>query len=139
MALNAVSGTGTVPNACSGSDSLQQSATRTAVSSFYNFFDLGGTSSSRQIRTCNFRCTITWYQHPSSIRLPDPDDEEDGGIGISTIKASALPTIKAKPIIKPTVGSIEDFEDGFVLPTDLTHLPLAPLPTSHKASKTSLE
>lgn len=72
------------------------------------------------------------------IHLPDFDDDEDEGI--STIKASALPTIKAKTISKPLVDSIdEDFEDGFALPTDLTQLSLAPLSLSHKSSKTSLE
>ncbi|KAF4623406.1 hypothetical protein D9613_002100 [Agrocybe pediades] len=81
----------------------------------------------------------------SDIRIrppldPAPVDDEDEE-GVSTIKASALPTtIYAKGSNKPLVESIdEDFEDGFALPTDLTQLSLAPLSLNHRSSKNSLE
>lgn len=72
------------------------------------------------------------------LHLPDFEDDDDEGI--STIKASALPTMHTKTTAKPVIEPIdEDFEDGFALPTDLTQLSLAPLSLNHKASKTSLE
>ncbi|KDR85328.1 hypothetical protein GALMADRAFT_351274 [Galerina marginata CBS 339.88] len=73
------------------------------------------------------------------LQLPDFDDEDDEGV--STIKATALPTnLYIKGTTKPAVDPIEeDFEDGFALPSDLTQLSLAPLSLNHRASKNSLE
>ncbi|KAF8167774.1 hypothetical protein B0H34DRAFT_682984 [Crassisporium funariophilum] len=78
-----------------------------------------------------------------NIRPPlhQPDFDEDDDEGVSTIKATALPSnFYTKPSAKPTVEPIdEDFEDAFALPMDLTQLSLAPLSLNHRSSKNSLE
>ena len=66
---------------------------------------------------------------------PDIEEEDEG---ISTIKVSALPTIRQKAaVLRPPEE--EDVEADFALPSDLTQLSLRPLELSHKFSKGSLE
>ncbi len=61
----------------------------------------------------------------------DADDDE----GVSTIKAGGQSTVR--PI--PRSPLVEDFEDGFSLPSDLTQLSLAPVSLNHRSSKNSFE
>ena len=71
------------------------------------------------------------------LALPDnPNDDDLDDEGVSTIKVAALPTPLARPSHSPI---IEDFEDAFALPCDLTQLSLAPLSVTHRSSKNSLE
>lgn len=80
---------------------------------------------------------------PPLHSLGDADDDDDEGV--STIKAEGISTLKAvklgpkipKSALQETIE--EDFEDGFILPSDLTKLSLAPVSLSHRASKHSLE
>jgi hypothetical protein len=76
-----------------------------------------------------------------NIRPPiQPTAVDDDDEGVSTIKASAMSTITAKPVAKPAVEPVdEDFEEAYSLPAELTQLSLAPLSLSHRASKNSLE
>lgn len=74
----------------------------------------------------------------STTAEPLSPDLEDDDEGISTIKVSALPTIRRKtPEIRAPIE--EDMEVDLVLPSDLTQLSLRPLGLNHKFSKGSLE
>ncbi|CAL1695331.1 unnamed protein product [Somion occarium] len=68
--------------------------------------------------------------------LPTPPEDDDEDEGVSTIKATVLPKIPARPT-QPTIE--EDFEDGLALPEDLTQLSLRPLSLKTQSSKSSLE
>ncbi|KAF9036081.1 hypothetical protein BDZ89DRAFT_472806 [Hymenopellis radicata] len=61
----------------------------------------------------------------------DADDDE----GMSTIKAGGQSTVRPTP----KSPLVEDFEDGFSLPSDLTQLSLAPVSRNHLSTKNSLE
>ncbi|KAF9527839.1 hypothetical protein CPB83DRAFT_379411 [Crepidotus variabilis] len=95
----------------------------------------------RSEMAASFASSSTSGSSMINIRPPiHVSDTEDDDEGVSTIKASNIPTITKRSAVKPTIEPLEeDFEDAFSLPTDLTQLSLAPLSLNHKGSKNSLE
>ncbi|KAF9651840.1 hypothetical protein BDM02DRAFT_424397 [Thelephora ganbajun] len=72
------------------------------------------------------------------IQTSDTGEDEDEE-GISTIKAAAIPTLRAAKPTPPVVHEDDDIEDAFSLPHDMTQLSLRPLSLHHQSSKGSLE
>jgi len=93
-----------------------------------------GLTSSSDLTSSIISSPIINIRPPLRTTVSEDDDE-----GVSTIKAS-MSTIVAKRAVQPTIEPVvEDFEDAFSLPAELTQLSLAPLSLSHRASKSSLE
>ena len=102
----------------------------------------GGAKANAVVAGLVARSEISHSTHLITIRppLPQPDSNDDDDEGVSTIKATGFSTLTRSKSAKPAVNSIdEDFEDAFVLPSDMTQLSLAPLSLNHRSSKNSLE
>jgi len=72
------------------------------------------------------------------IQTSDSGEDEDEE-GISTIKVTPIPTLRAAKPTPPVVHEDDDIEDAFSLPHDMTQLSLRPLSLHHQSSKGSLE